>query len=107
MTKLVHSLYDMLGVSRFATRAEIVDAERVLQTGRAQTLLDDSKRAAYDRDFEALARSYADVAHALPVDHLGKLEVLADWLGDGAGATASEDLAQWAAHDPLLDGDAR
>lgn len=107
MTKLVHSLYDTLGVSRFATRAEIVDAERVLQTGKAQALLDEGKRAAYDRDFEALAKSYADVAYALPVDHLGKLEVLASWLGDAPEPRAADELAQWAAHDPLLDGDVK
>ena len=117
--------YDVLGVSPAASVDEILDAENALRRhfqSRAQrgdteatetlrrldearrVLLDEAQRATYDRDPAALARSYVDVAHPLPIGRYAKLAQLDEWLGEQAPRLHFED---WAAYDALLDEEHR
>ena len=53
-------------------------------------------------DRDPLARAYVDVAYALPLDPLGKLEALSAWLAPAKPRPPA--LEDWAAHHPALDG---
>jgi curved DNA-binding protein CbpA len=127
MNQLVHNHYDLLGVSQTATRDEIVAAKhallriyqvRSLQNDKQATeilaRLNDAhevlenpvRRAAYDRDFEAIARSYVDVAYPLPLGQFAKLDALAAWLSPPT-RTHHDRLEDWAVFHPALDGDSR
>lgn len=128
MSRLVDSHYDLLGVSQTATRDEIIGAEKALvklyeQRARAddpyanqllarvndasEVLRDDGRRAAYDRDLDAIARSYVDVAYPLPLGQFAKLAALTGWLAAGERPAAADPLERWASVHPLLDGDRR
>ena len=104
------SHYDLLGIARTASRDEIVAAAQAVADvpgvdTACAVLLDDARRAAYDRDLDALATSYVDVAQALPLDPLGKLDVLATWLAPSRAAP--DKLDTWAQPHPALDGEVR
>ena len=104
------SYYDVLGVARSASRDEIAAAAQALAEVpgadvACATLLDDARRAAHDRDLAAIASGYVDVAYALPLDPLGKLETLVGWLG--AAASPADALDDWAAFHAALDGEVR
>ena len=132
MTKnLIHSHYDLLGISSTASREEIADARAALRrlheirarhndpaanqmlvrlNEAERVLLDEGLRAAYDRDPAVIARSFVDVAYSLPIGRFARLREVGAWLAE-TGRTALElppvELAEWATPDPLLDGGAR
>jgi hypothetical protein len=94
------TLYDQLGVSPAATRDEIAAAAAAL--GRdAGILLDDARRAAYDRDLAAIAQGYVDVADPLPLEAFARLDLVSAWL---PAPEPRAELDGWATHHPALDG---